>query len=180
MTAPLDEVSLIWLGIVHYLHYLQILDQWDLLYAKLRIDVSGKPISKMLTIALIMLWATRAIPSKNYLKWLKNLSKGAFTYRSPMTLTLLKYSVVPFTMVNLLSMDRIYYLRWQGIERLAPLEFRAPAEYQNNKPLYYQIRSNMSNFEMWTQYILALWNILAFLLAVTMSIMESSWVLRLQ
>ena len=59
---------------MHFLHYLQILDQWDLLYAKIRIDVKGKPISKLLAVALCLLWATRAIPNQKYIKWLERSS----------------------------------------------------------------------------------------------------------
>ena len=48
VVAPLDELSLPWLALTHFLHYLQILDHWDLLYSHHRIDISGKPITKAL------------------------------------------------------------------------------------------------------------------------------------
>ena len=171
--APLDELSVIWLVLTHLFHYLQIVDQWDQLYARYRIDVAGRPISKLLFLSFIMLHVTRKKQRADVLKYIYG---DQYKYQAPLTLTILLYSAFLFCMLDLLSLDRLYYMRWQGIDRLAPLEF------MNVKPvpLYYLIRSNYPKIERWVQLILSIWNIIAFFSAVTVSILESSPVMKLQ
>ena len=64
----MDELSLPWLILTHILHYLQILDQWDQLYSRHRIDISGKPVAKAFLFSFAMLYLTRSKARKDVLK----------------------------------------------------------------------------------------------------------------
>ena len=78
--------------------------------------------------------------------------------------------------INIIGIDRIYYLRWQNIDRLTPLEFTAVKP----EPLYYIIRANYGVFETWLQLALALYNYFAFYVCVFVSVLESHRVVKFQ
>ena len=98
-----------------------------------------------------------------------------YKYQAPLTLTIFKYTALIFAIINIMGIDRMYYLRWQNIDRMTPIEFVVVKP----RPLYYIVRENWGIFETWVQLFMAIINYIALYVCILVSIMESHYFMKL-